>query len=258
MYISSPKVTRLFALLAIVFVGNALLAEFIGVKIFALEPTMGMPSLQWTLFGFKSTLNFTTGVIIWPIVFVLTDILNEYYGHKGVRFLSVLTALFIAYAFGVMYLAIRVTPADFWLGSNVDNGVPDMQNAYKAILGQGQRIIIGSLTAFLIGQLIDAAIFRRVKKITGEQHLYLRSTVSTFFSQCIDSYVVLYIAFVYGLPQGQAWTMNMFWAIGTINFLYKIAAAILLIPVIYIVHIAIEKYLGKELASQLKKEAMHE
>lgn len=253
-----PRVTRLFAFLAIVFVGNALLAEFIGVKIFALEPTLGLKSLELSLFDFKSTLNFTTGVIIWPIVFVLTDILNEYYGHKGVRFLSILAAIFIAYAFGVMYLAINVIPADFWISSNTANGVPDMQAAYKAILGQGQRIIVGSLTAFLIGQLIDALIFRKVKKITGEKHLYLRATVSTFFSQFIDSYVVLYIAFVYGLPKGQAWTMNMFWAIGTINFVYKIAAAIILIPLIYLVHIAIEKYLGKELASRLKKEALQE
>ncbi len=258
MKISEPKVTRLFALLAIVFVGNALLAEFIGVKIFALEPTLGIKSLEWSLFGFKSTLNFTAGVIIWPIVFVLTDILNEYYGHKGVRFLSILSAIFIAYAFGVMYAAIKVVPAEFWVGSNVANGVSDMQAAYKAILGQGQRIIIGSLTAFLIGQMVDAVVFRRVKMITGEQHLYLRATISTLFSQCIDSYVVLYIAFVYGLPEGQAWTMNMFWAIGTINFAYKLAAAIVLIPVIYLVHIAIEKYLGADLASRLKQEAMHE
>jgi uncharacterized integral membrane protein (TIGR00697 family) len=258
MTITNPKVTRLFALLAIVFVGNALLAEFIGVKIFALEPTLGLKSLELSLFDFKSTLNFTAGVIIWPIVFVLTDILNEYYGHKGVRFISILAALFIAYAFGVMYLAIHVIPADFWVSSNKANGVPDMQAAYKSILGQGQRIIVGSLTAFLIGQLIDAMIFRKVKKITGEKHLYLRATVSTFFSQLIDSYVVLYIAFVYGLPQGQAWSLNMFWAIGTINFVYKLSAAILLIPLIYIAHIGIEKYLGEEVASRLKKEALQE
>jgi uncharacterized integral membrane protein (TIGR00697 family) len=254
--IAHPKATKLYVVLAVIFVANALLAEFIGVKIFALEPTIGLKPLEWSLFDFKSTLNFTAGVIIWPFVFILTDILNEYFGHKGVRFLSILAAIVIAYAFGIMYLAIHASPAEFWLHSNKNNGVPNMQSAYTAILGQGQRIIVGSLIAFLLGQVLDAFIFRKIKQVTGEKHFYIRATLSTFFSQFIDSFVVLYIAFVYNLPEGQAWSMNMFWAIGTVNFMYKIIAAILLIPVIYLAHILIEKYLGNQLATDLRKAAI--
>ncbi|MDH4106425.1 MAG: VUT family protein, partial [Gammaproteobacteria bacterium] len=81
----ASRSTRLFILLTAFFVGNAVVAEFVGVKIFALEPTLGIDSLDWNLFGQAGSLNFTAGVLIWPIVFILTDVINEYFGRRGVR-----------------------------------------------------------------------------------------------------------------------------------------------------------------------------
>ena len=79
---------KLFLLLAGFFVANALLAEFIGVKIFALEDTLGIDPLQWNLFGQSGSLSFTAGTLLWPVVFVMTDVVNEYYGRRGVRLIS--------------------------------------------------------------------------------------------------------------------------------------------------------------------------
>src|SRR5690606_35973195 len=88
----ADRSTRLFVFLAAFFCINAVIAEFIGVKIFALEDTLGIKPLEWNLFGQSGSLNFTAGTLLWPIVFIMTDTVNEYYGKRGVRFISWLAA----------------------------------------------------------------------------------------------------------------------------------------------------------------------
>ncbi len=245
------KSARLFIVLGGFFIANALIAEVIGVKIFSLEKTLGFDPFNFSLLG-ESGLGFslTAGVLLWPVVFIMTDIINEYYGPKGVRLLSYLTVGLIAYAFIAFVSAIALTPPDWWNGSNED--VPDLQNSYKAVLGQSNWIIIGSLIAFLIGQIIDVMAFHRIKKATGEKKIWLRATGSTMISQLIDSYIVLLVAFYIGAD----WSIQKVLAIGTVNYIYKFLMAVVLTPVIYLVHGIIEKYLGRELAAKMKRSAM--
>lgn len=247
--------TRLFLFLGGFFIANAIIAEFIGVKIFALEATLGWQPFEWHLFGVTGTLQFTCGVILWPFVFILTDIINEYFGQRGVRFLSYLTAGLISYAFAMVYLAMVMSPADWWTTSNTANGVPNMQNAFAAIFGQGMWIIIASLVAFMLSQLLDVYIFHWVKQRTGERYLWLRATGSTLVSQLIDSFVVLYIAFVLG---PQHWSVERFLAIAIVNYCYKFLAAFALTPLVYAIHYAVEAYLGEHLSEKLKKGAIGE
>jgi len=246
------RANRLFLVLAAFFLTNALMAEFVGVKIFSLEATLGLDPFQWKLLGIEGTLNFTTGVILWPFVFILTDTINEYFGVRGVRFISWLAVAFIVYSFVIAYLAIGVAPADFWLSSNAALGVPDAQKAYATIFGQGLWTIAGSVTAFLIGQLVDVVIFHRIRRATGERMVWLRATGSTAVSQLLDSFVVLYIAFVIG---PQKWPMAQFLAVGTVNYLYKMSAAIALIPLLYLMRRFIERYLGAATAQAMRDEA---
>jgi uncharacterized integral membrane protein (TIGR00697 family) len=228
------------------------MAEFIGVKIFALEDTLRLAPLDWHLFGQSGSLSFTAGVMLWPVVFIMTDIINEYFGVRGVRFLSWLAVGCITYAFLFAYLAIELAPASWWVGVAADRGVPDMQAAFAATFGQGLWTIGGSVTAFLIGQLIDVAIFHRIRTLTGERWIWLRATASTAVSQLVDSFVVLYIAFVLGPQQ---WPIDLFLAVGTVNYLYKMLMAVLLIPLIYLGRRVIERYLGPAEADRLKAEA---
>ena len=244
--------TRLFVLLTAFFVGNAVVAEFVGVKIFALESTLGLPPFGWNLFGQTGSLSFTAGVLLWPIVFVMTDVVNEYYGRRGVRFISFLAAGLICYAFVFAYLAIHLAPAAWWVTVNDERGVPDMQAAFANVFGQGLWTIGGSLVAFLVGQLIDVGVFQRIRRLTGERWIWLRATGSTAVSQLVDSFVVLYIAFVLGPQQ---WPVPLFLAVGTVNYLYKLGAAIALIPAIYLMRRLIERYLGAADARRLKAEA---
>ena len=216
------KGTRLFMILGGFFIANALIAEFMGVKIFSLEQSLGLNPVNWSIFGEQLSLNLTAGVLLWPVVFVLSDLINEYYGPKGVRFLTNGAIVLIIYAFLMIYAAISLTPADWWVGSNVNKGVPDMQLAYKTVFGQGLWIIIGSLVAFLVGQVLDVYIFHYIKKKTGEKYLWLRTTGSTLVSQLIDSFVVLYIAFGIGAD----WSTSLILSVGILNYIYKYSVAI--------------------------------
>jgi queuosine precursor transporter len=246
------KGNRLFIALAGFFLTNALIAEFVGVKIFTLEGTLGIEPIPWQILGVAGTLSFTAGVLLWPFVFVMTDIINEYYGKRGVRFISWTAVAFISYAFIAAYISIGLAPADFWVAANQSLGVDDIQLAYALVFGQGLWTIGGSLVAFLIGQLIDVSVFHRIRAFTGERLVWLRATGSTAISQLIDSFVVLYIAFVLG---PQKWSIDQFLAVGTVNYLYKMLCAIALIPVLYLSRWLIERYLGNDLARTLRAEA---
>lgn len=249
---ANPRAQRMFLVLAGFFIANAIIAEFIGVKIFALEDTLGLRPLEWNLFGQRGSLNFTAGTLLWPIVFVLTDVINEFYGRRGVRFLSWLAVALIVYAFVFAYAAIALAPAAWWVGVARDDGVPDLQAAYAYVFGQGLWTIAGSIVAFLVGQLVDVRVFHSIRRRTGERHVWLRATASTFVSQFIDSFVVLYIAFVIG---PQKWSTNLWLAVGSVNYAYKIAAAIALIPLIYLLRRMIDRWLGHDLARGLREQA---
>ncbi len=258
------KDNLLFILLGGFFLTNAVLAEFIGVKIFSLEKLFGFAPVDLTLFGQEGlSFNLTAGVMLWPIVFVMTDVINEYYGRRGVRILSFLAVAMISYAFIMAYIAIEIPPADFWAQSHLrqDMNPQDLEqlrldvgnynSAFGLIFGQGLWIIVGSLVAFLIGQFVDVWVFQGIRSITGEKRIWARATGSTLVSQLIDSFVVLIIAFYFGA----GWDLTLVLAIAVVNYAYKFTMAIVLTPLIYLAHFLIDRFLGDELAAQLKERA---
>jgi len=125
-----------------------------------------------------------------------------------------------------------------------------MQDAFNGIFGQGMRIIVGSLVAFLVSQLVDSYVFHKIKRVTGEKRIWLRATGSTLISQLIDSYIVLFIAF------GGIFSWQQILAIGVVNYLYKASMAIILTPVIIIAEKRIESYVGYDTAKKMKRSAM--
>jgi uncharacterized integral membrane protein (TIGR00697 family) len=255
--ILKDRPTRLFIILAAIFISNALIAEIIGVKIFSLEDTVGVERANINLFGSPFSFHLTTGVLLWPVVFIMTDIINEYYGSKGVKFLSYLAVVIISYAFLIFNGAIHLSPSEYF---SVGNGIDKPDNAFRGIVGQGMWIIVGSLVAFLVGQVLDVLVFHKIKKYTGEKNIWLRATGSTLVSQLIDSFVVLFIAFYIGkrlqTGQGEPWSLHQILVTGTGNYIYKFVVAILLTPIIYLIHNWIEKYLGHTTAKEMKDAAM--
>ena len=252
------KPFRLFIFLAGFFITNALVAQFVGVKIFSFEKAIGIEPFSFSFMGVDGLgFNLTAGVVLWPIIFVMTDVINEYFGMKTVRILSYLTIGLVLYAFMMVYFAIGLEPNDWWqfqsgkLAISTEDHIEDMDLAFRKIMGQGLWIIIGSMVAFLVGQIVDVAVFHRIKKITGEKKVWLRATGSTLVSQLLDSYVVLIIAFNIGAD----WDIARVFAIGTVNIMYKFTVAILLTPLIYLAHEIIDRYLGETMATSMKAEA---
>src|SRR6195952_1721311 len=146
--ILKDKPTKLFLGFTAFFCCNALIAESIGTKIFSLEKLFGLHPASFTLFGQSGlSFNLTCGVLLWPLEFVMTDIVNEYFGAKAVRRISYTAVALICYAFLMFYLSIGIPPADFWVGSKAEQGIGNLQTAYTGIFGQGMWIIAGSITA---------------------------------------------------------------------------------------------------------------
>jgi uncharacterized integral membrane protein (TIGR00697 family) len=249
--ILNDKPTKIFVGFSCFFVANALVAEAIGMKLFSMEGLLGLNPVNFTLFH-QSGLAFTLtcGVLLWPFEFVITDIINEYYGPKAVRRISITAVILIAYAFIMYFIAIALPPAKVWLDSSQEQGVSNIQQSFQAIFGQNMRIIIGSIVAFLVSQVVDVFVFQKIKKVTGDKHLWLRATGSTLVSQLIDSYIVLFIAFS-GL-----FSWQLILAVGIMNYLYKFFVAIILTPLIYYIEKRIEKYVGHETAIKMKRAAM--
>ncbi len=258
------KETILFIVLAGFFVANALIAEFIGVKIFSMEGTLGLSQLNLHLFGEARNFDLTAGVLLWPVIFVMTDIINDYYGVRGVRILSLLAAALISYGFLMFFLGIRLEPSGFWPTSHVlldatpgeraeiMGKVSDFDYAFRVVFGQGRWINAGSLIAILVGQVLDAYIFKAIKRATGDKRIWLRATGSTLISQFVDSFVVLFVAFYLSGKM----TLSTVIGIGVVNYIFKFVVAVGLTPVLYLVHGAIERYLGQELAEKMRKNAV--
>ena len=241
---SEKKLQWLYIILCTVFLTNAILAEMIGVKIFSLESLIGSKPAQIHLLkDFVLDFNLTAGVVVWPIVFITSDIINEYFGKPGVKRISYLTAILITYVFGAVYVTTTLPPAEFWLEVNktdMGGNAFNINTAFATIFRQGLGIILGSITAFLIGQILDAHAFHWIKSMTGSKHIWLRATGSTLISQLIDSFVVLVVAFyIFG-----NWSFSQVIAIGIINYIYKFSVAVLLTPLLYLIHYLIDGYLG--------------
>ena len=249
------KKTNLFIVLCAIFLTNAILAEMIGVKIFSVEDTFGFqPAHLKLMHDFVLDFNLTAGAVIWPVVFVTSDVINEYFGRKGVQRISVITALFIAYIFMVIYFVTKLPPADFWIDINSKDPSGNLFNinyAFKTIFRQGMGIIVGSLTAFLLSQLLDVLVFQQLRRFTGKRMIWLRATGSTLVSQVIDSFVVLAIAFyLFG-----NWSMSQVVAVGIINYIYKFVMAIVMTPFLYVAHFFIDRYLGHDVADDMAEKA---
>ena len=216
----------LFVVLSGLFITNAVTAELISNKLIEIPIKIGELGPFTTI----------VGVIPWPVVFILTDLLNEFYGEKAVRRLSWITAVLIAYCFIIVSIAL-VLPAKEIQGAGLAS-----DTEFSKVFGQAQSVIIGSIIAFLISQLLDATFFHWIKKRTGNKYIWLRSTGSTVISQFIDTVTVLYIGFV--LPG--TIKISDFFAIAPTNYFLKLLIAVLLTPLIYLGHFLVRKYLRQQ------------
>lgn len=232
----------LFFVLGGFFITNALVAELVGGKIFAVDMPDFLPPLLSLLGIEQSQFHVSVGLLPWPIVFLATDLVNEFFGRKGVRFYTFVTVGLILYMFLVITLGRFLEATDF---SPVDN------QEFDAVFGMGQWIIIGSVTAFAISQLLDVLVFTSFRRRTGSRHLWLRATGSTIVSQLMDTFIIGGVAFY--LPG--FFTFEQYMKVSIVSYIFKVVVAVLLTPLCYLGHYFIELYLGKEEAQAMAEEA---
>jgi uncharacterized integral membrane protein (TIGR00697 family) len=210
------KKDTVYVILAGIFIANAIVAELIGGKLIQIGPFL-----------------MSIGILPWPIVFITTDIINEHFGRNGVKKLSFITAALIAYCILILFIGTKI-PAFV-----TERTVNDEQ--FYAVFGQGLFIMVASLIAFVISQLIDVSIFWFLRNKTGKKMIWLRSTGSTVFSQLIDSFLVSGIAF---WATGRV-TTDEYINMSASGYAFKLIVAIVLTPLIYLGHYLIEKYLNE-------------
>jgi queuosine precursor transporter len=206
-----------FIILAGFFVTNAIVAELIGGK----------------LVQFFGLFTQSLGIILWPVVFILTDLINEHYGRQGVRKLTYITVGLITYTFILISIGMKIPAVNF---------SPVNDENFRTVYGQSQWIIFGSIVAFLISQLVDVYIFWMFRQRTGGKMIWLRATASTMVSQLVDTFVVQFIAFV--IPG--KWALDEFARNAAWGYSFKLAVAVCLIPLIYAGHYAINAFLKKD------------
>lgn len=273
-----PRETKLLLVLAAIIIASAAIAELVAVKLFE------VPIYRW--FGSSKMFVLTAGSLVWPLVFLTTDTINEFFGRKAVRFISWLAAAMIVWMFIIVNISIAV-PAAPWcevkLEKNahyvetteerttavLDETLPPetavtkkipMDKPFRWIFGQSIWIIIGSLAAFLLSQLVDVSVFHFIRRRLKGRFIWARATGSTIVSQLIDSFVVIYIAFwlpgyVPGANPSQAYDAARCFDISKDSFTYKVGFAILLTPLIYLAHWIVTKWLGAAKAHALAENA---
>lgn len=225
----SNKKDLVFLILAGFFITNAIVAELIGGK----------------LIEFFGVFTQSIGIVLWPVVFIITDLVNEYYGQSAVRKLSYITVALIGFTFLILYVCMNIPAVAF---------SPVSDENFSTVFGQSQYIIIGSICAFVVSQLVDSSVFWMLRNKTGKKMIWLRATGSTIVSQLVDTFIVQFIAFV--IPG--VWTMNVFLKNASYGYVFKLLVAVAIIPLIYLVHYLIDKYLGEEVSEKMIKHTAEE
>ena len=212
--------TKLYVYLCGVFLTALIVGDTIGSKLFTVDIPLGFTTLPATL---------SVGSIWFPVTFLLTDTINEFYGSKGARFVTFLGFWMAVCAFLAILVARLIPAASF---------SPISQATFDNVFGNANRIFVASLIAYLVGQLVDITVFQAAKRLTRSKHIWLRSTGSTLISQLIDTVVVTYVAFLGKLTPAELRH------VATTSYVAKVLLAVGLTPVIYVLHALIHKRLG--------------
>jgi uncharacterized integral membrane protein (TIGR00697 family) len=176
---------------------------------------------------------FSVGQIAFPITFILTDILNEFYGRKVVRRITLIGFFMIGLMLLIVWVSSLLPFASFATEPNFVTA-----KEFDRVFTQAMWIQVASMIAFLIGNLIDISVFFVLKKLTRNRMLWLRATGSTAVSQLVDTVIITAIAF------GHTMTLDVYVTVVLTSYAIKLLAAISITPLLYAIHAVIERTFG--------------
>jgi uncharacterized integral membrane protein (TIGR00697 family) len=213
---------KLFLVLAGIFTTCLVVGDIIGGKL-----------VSTTLFGMEFTT--TVGMVPFPVTFLLTDVLNEFYGQRAARFITIVGFGMAVLSFVIIYTAAAVPFAGFthapeWTGVN--------EASFDNVFLGSLRMIVASLCAYLLSQFVDIGVFHALKRVTSGKLLWLRATGSTAVSQLIDTVTINFVAWSGTMATGKIVTI-IYTAYGL-----KLLIAVGLTPLIYLCHTLVQRGLG--------------
>ncbi len=211
---------KIFVWLTAIFVISLFIADEVGAMLFSFR----LPFL-------KDPVLLSAGIIPFPVTFILTDLLNEFYGKQGARFVTWV-------GFGMCLLAYAYLTVGSWLPVDAGTFIP--KPVYLTIYKQYTGMFVASLLAYLIGQMLDIQVFHTIRAITKHRFIWLRATGSTVISQLFDSLIVTSIAF-----WGQMSLHDMLrLAMG--NYTWKFIIAVGITPLLYLGHLILKKLMPQQ------------
>jgi hypothetical protein len=221
----SEKTTTVFSVMLATFVVVLVLTNIIGVKLFLAFPE----TLPNGIFGEAITL--TTGLITYPITFLLTDIVCEVYGQRKANLMVVTGFVLSLVSLMLIQISLVLPGSPAWpSGSTIYQSVDEMQRAFESVFTLPSVLIFGSMTAYLVAQLLDVRLFHYWKRVTGGRHLWLRNNASTMTSQLVDTIIVNSIFLGFGL--GLDWLIVA--KIIIASYIFKLIIALLDTPFVYL------------------------
>ena len=225
--------THVYLWLSGLFITSLLIADITGSKFFHFD--LFTVSLPWI--GSYNFVTHSVGMFAFPITFLLTDLVNEYYGKRAARRLTYLGLAMSGFAFLLIFAGRKASVSEI---------SPISQDAFDAVFAMSNRLYIASLTAYFVGQMCDIWTFSAIKTLTNGKWVWLRATGSTVISQAIDSFLVTSILFFSTInPKTHAaYTWHEIIETAATGYILKFLIAIGLTPVIYLGRWIIRTYFG--------------
>jgi len=213
-----PLAERIYLVLAALFVVVLVLTNIIGIKLFRAP--------------FNPDFALTTGILTYPLTFLITDVVSEIYGRKRADFMVIMGFAMSAVMLGLVQIAIHVPPHPFWVPPSDPfyDSAEGYQHAFESVFALNGVLVFGSMTAYLCAQLTDNRLYHFWKRVTRGRHLWLRNNGSTWISQMVDTLVVNSILFYLGFGMELGVGLKIMATI----YVYKVCLAVLDTPLIYL------------------------
>lgn len=213
-----------------VFVTSLLVANIVGSKFFH----FGTLSLG----GIEFRIEHSVGMFAFPITFLLTDLLNEYYGPKAARRVTAIGLVMSALAFVLIFAATNA-PAAPEGRTFIDEG------KFDAVLSASGVMIFASMMAYMCSQLTDIFTFGLFKRLTGGKLVWLRTTGSTVISQAVDSLAIMTVLYLtQTLADGTPPSLEFALAAALKGYLIKFSIAVAITPLVYAGRAVVSRFIG--------------
>lgn len=236
---------KIYLVLAAAFVTCLVLTNIIGIKLFSAPHDPA---------GFA----LTTGLLTYPITFLVTDIVSEIYGKRRADFMVLLGFVMSLMMLAIVQVAIAVPAHGYWVPWDSVASAPSAaafyptvegyQHAFESVFSVGPKLVFGSMLAYLVAQLCDNHLFHWWKRKTAGKHLWLRNNGSTWVSQAVDTLIVNSILFYWGF----GWEFWQGMEVMATIYVYKLVIAACDTPLVYLGVWAVKRGLAEEHMNEAK------